>query len=280
MKKIPLFCITIILAAIASACTSTAYYQVCETKSNGKLSNNSGTVSFEDENCKISYNLWRDGGNAGFVFYNKTEKKIILDMRESYFLVNGISQSYFRNRVYTKTVGRAGAVANVNSTSAGVMASSPGKAVGVSTNNTLSSGLAASEEYSVSFAEEDKIQIPPHTSKVVQEYSIWTVPYRDCSIIRYPFRDERPTVDFSKETSPITFGNNLVYTLEGESQSRTITNSFYVSKISNLPTSAAIGYEYPEYCGQKSLDSYKVFKDESPDRFFIRYVKSTDVMKH
>jgi hypothetical protein len=33
----------------------------------------SNSLAYEDENCKVFYDFWKDGGNVGFLFQNKTE---------------------------------------------------------------------------------------------------------------------------------------------------------------------------------------------------------------
>jgi hypothetical protein len=48
---------------------------------------------YENVDCRISYQFWSDGGNAGFVFYNKTDK-IIGD-----FLIGGNLSGNVEDRV-------------------------------------------------------------------------------------------------------------------------------------------------------------------------------------
>ena len=46
---------------------------------------------------------WDILGNIGFQFFNKTDKNIYLNLEESFFILNGISYNYYRNRVFTNS---------------------------------------------------------------------------------------------------------------------------------------------------------------------------------
>lgn len=51
-------------------------------------------VMFEDERCKVSYNLWAEGGDIGFVMYNKTSDFITIEPDRLFFVLNGFSYAY------------------------------------------------------------------------------------------------------------------------------------------------------------------------------------------
>ena len=62
----------ILFSILITSCSVTNYYQVYKADSeNGIIKNNN--IVFEDQNCKVSYNLWSEGGNVGFEIYNKSE---------------------------------------------------------------------------------------------------------------------------------------------------------------------------------------------------------------
>jgi hypothetical protein len=90
------------LATLLTACGGVdTYYQVYKT-SNG-LQQKESVLTYEDENCIVTYNLWSDGGNVGFNFENKTDKDIYLDLDKCFFILNGEAYNYFRNRTLAKS---------------------------------------------------------------------------------------------------------------------------------------------------------------------------------
>ena len=80
---------TIGIVLIFSSCATTSFYQVYDVKPINESITKSDLLFFEDENCKITYNLWSNGGNIGFNFYNKTDSKIYVKLNESNFILNG-----------------------------------------------------------------------------------------------------------------------------------------------------------------------------------------------
>ena len=88
MKKNYYYAIVIMmLASMLSSC-SKEFYQVLTAESQSVETQQTDMV-YEDENCKITYNLWASHGNAGFIFYNKTDKNIIVNLQGSGFIFNG-----------------------------------------------------------------------------------------------------------------------------------------------------------------------------------------------
>ena len=96
-----LFCCNIVILTLVimlSSC-SKEFYQVLTAESKSVETQQTNMV-YEDENCKITYNLWAPHGNAGFIFYNKTDKNIIIDLKECFFVFNGYANDYYLNRSY------------------------------------------------------------------------------------------------------------------------------------------------------------------------------------
>src|SRR5690554_7809005 len=85
------------LTLLLSSCTTT-FYQVYKAKPIDNLTTSDSSLVYEDENCMVSYNLWDDGGNVGFKFYNKTDQDIFVNLEESFFIVNGVANDYYKDR--------------------------------------------------------------------------------------------------------------------------------------------------------------------------------------
>lgn len=270
-----------ILALIMTSCSSTSFYQVYKTTASDKINVKENSLVYEDQNCTISYNFWQNEGNIGFRFFNKTDKNIYLNLDESFFVFNGISNNYYKNRVFT------------NSESSGVVVSKGATASkSFSGNNFLnllqtnlisassSSSSMGSSGSSVSYNEEKVICIPPNTAKIISEYNINGYLFRDCDLLKYPTKKEVKSKNFSKSTSPIIFSNIITYQLAQSETQNKVQNEFYVSEITNLPESVMYASKTEEYCGKKNSIKTKYALKQSPDYFFIQYFKKQDGVKN
>jgi hypothetical protein len=264
-----------IIAILLSSCSTTSFYQVYKATPSDKMVTKDNLLTYEDENCKVSYNLWNEGGNIGFRFYNKTDKNIYLNLGESFFILNGTAYDYYKSRVFT------------NSTSSGATtsrAASASKAVNginyldlIQTNRiqaTSSVGFMTSSGYAISYNEEMVICIPSKTSKVIAEYNINETQYRDCDLIKYPTKKQIKSKFFTKAESPLVFSNRIAYTVDQSDKIIKFENEFHVTEISNYPESEMFEFKYDEFCGQRSMTKTKYFKFDSPDKFYIKYSTS------
>ena len=266
---------------LLSSCASNSFYQLYKAKPSGEIKTVDNFLYYEDENCRVSYNFWSEGGDVGFNFYNKTDDHIYLNLEESFFILNGVAFDYFQNRVFTNT-------RNSGSSKSGSV--SVGKSVTgfnfwdlLQTNNVQAGSSAStmtSSGYAVSYTEEKVIIIPAKSSKVIAEYSINEILFRDCDLFKYPSKKQINTLGFSKNDSPIVFSNRITYRLEGEINHAKFENEFYIAEITNIPESEFLVSKSEEFCGQKSQQTKKFFKETSPDKFYIKYTKGTDSWKH
>lgn len=280
MKR-TLFFLTPLLALVFTSCSSIYYYQVCKVTPDNKTAIGVNSLTYEDDNCKVSYNLWDDKGNVGFVFYNKTDKNIYLNKEESFYIFNGIAYQYFQSRTFTST-------RNIG-TSATKGASASTSMTGINyldllqTNRILATssvGAVSSTGYSVSYAEEKIICIPSKAAKLIFEYSITDEIIRDCDLYKYPTTKQIKTISFNEANSPIKFSNRIAYSIDKSAELMFFENQFFVSEVTNYPESDLIIMKYDEYCGQKSTSQTKYFKDVSADKFYIKYTKVVNGWKH
>ena len=99
MKTIKHLLIVAISLISLSSCGS-AYYQVYKVISADDIITKDQEMVFENADCVIYYDLWDDGGNMSFEFYNKTDHDILINLEHSFFILNGISHDYYKNRVF------------------------------------------------------------------------------------------------------------------------------------------------------------------------------------
>ena len=244
------------LLFIASA-TERNYYQVYKAvPENGKLKDNQ--ITYEDANCKVSYHLWKEGGDIGFNISNKSSTDLTVNIDKSFFVLNGVAHAYYQNRVITKTT-------NVSSN--------------VSYNyypywyynTTKSQGATSSSSLAVAHNERPTMIIPSLTSMNLSEFRIVDQFYSSCDLFSYPHAANVKALAFDRSTSPYVFYNIISYSIRDST--KTMENSFYVSQIKNIPESEMFDEIYPENCGKKSITPIRVVKESAPNQFYIEYVR-------
>ena len=269
MKKI----LVLLSYVFLTSCASASYYQLYKASPTDKsvLSSNSQIV-YEDENCKVFYNFWGEKGDFGFRIYNKTDKSILVDMSDSFFVINGISNNYYKERVYSYS--NSSGIFNSRATTSSKSVSGVNNFDLFQTNRisaTNSSQLMSSNEYTVSYAEEKIVTIPSKTSKIISEYKINDGVIRFCDLLLYPSKKEVTVKSFDKDSSPLVFTYLVTYYLDGSEKKYQIKNEFYISELSNLPESEMLESRHEENCGKKSMYMTKHFKKVSADKFYIKY---------
>lgn len=264
-----LFLFTISFLTIIS-CAPSAYYQVYKVDSVKDDVRKSAEVIYEDSNCIITYNFWSDGGDVGFDFYNKTAQSINIDLRNTHFILNGYANDYFKNRVFTKS--SSNAISTAKNSTQGVAITGVNQLNHVQTNQVIRSQevhTSSSTGYAVSFEEDSIIRIPAKSKKRVAEYSINKSLILNCDLDKHPSRRRIKTASYSSEDTPIRFKNIIKYNTP--TSSRTVINDFYISEITNYPSSLFYDYKYEELCNQRTSYQVRYYKLYHSDSFYIRY---------
>ncbi|MBL7839638.1 MAG: hypothetical protein JNJ75_05830 [Cyclobacteriaceae bacterium] len=265
--------ILLFLTAIFLSSCATPFYQVYKVAPLNAEFQKSDLIKFEDPYCVVSYNLWSQGGDIGFLFTNKTDENIFIELDQTFFVLNGIAHNYYLNRVYTTSETSAASFAQ----SSGFSRTSSDMVQ--SGNRTISRGVVKATGYSVSFAEEKVVCIPPHTSKRIAEYSISDNLYRNCDLFKYPTKKQITTATFTRSNSPVVFSNRITYR-PGTGEAMQMNNEFFVAEVTNLPEAEAVELTRAEFCDQKALSAREVVSGSAPDRFYIKYQKTVDYLKH
>jgi|26BtaG_2_1085354.scaffolds.fasta_scaffold04198_4 hypothetical protein len=263
-----------------TSCSST-FYQVYKTEAVGNLITTTNSLIYEDDNCRVSYNLWGEGGDAGFQFYNKTDQEITVNLEDSFFIINGIAHDYYQDRVFTTSTGAAASNSKSGSASTSVAGVNYLNLIqNNSSQVTSSAGIVTSSGYSTAYNETRTINIPAKTSKIISEYTINRTVFRDCDLLRYPSKNKIKTQSFSKANSPIVFSNRISYKVGITDEPIKFENEFYITEITNYPESEILESKSAEFCGQKSPSKSKYFKNVSADKFYIKYSKGTNKWRH
>jgi len=274
MKTSKNFYSVIILVAFAalffaSASVESKYYQsYVTTPENGSVFDNS--ITFEDENCKVFYDLWSEGGDVGFTIYNKTSNYIKVNIDKSFFVINGSAYSYYKNRVFSNSSN----LVNSRSYISNNYLNYSNPVVG-----TVSTSTVSTSGNSVSFSENAARIIPPKTSISISEYTIADEFYSSCDLLKFPSKKEIKSLTFEKNNSPYVFYNIISYSINDAE--KTLENRFYVSEVKNLPASEMFESVKKVKCGEKNGTMIQVFKESSPKGFYLIYSKNgKDETKH
>ncbi|MDG5800787.1 hypothetical protein QA597_10490 [Marinilabiliaceae bacterium ANBcel2] len=274
-------CVLLISMMLLSSCATTKFYQVYEASSVDNIVLENNGMVYEDENCLITYNLWGEGGNIGFRIYNKTDKLLLLDLSNSYFILNGKANDYFRNRSFSSSGTMQTSASSSRSAStaiSGINYLNFFQTNSLSAQNTL--GSASSRTNAINYQEQLFIRIPPGTYKQITEFSILNSLYRDCNLLLHPRRRDVQHITFSENNTPFTFSNRLTYFFEDQDDIFEIEHAFYVSGIRNLPAGVMIERRPEEFCGQTSTINSDYYTEIAPNRFFIQYNRRNTNLKH
>lgn len=278
--KAKFYLIIIVLSVLTLSSCRTTFYQVYRAVPSDRSMADKDALVYKDENCEVTYNLWSQGGNMGFGFFNKTKENIYLNLDECFFVRNDVANDYYLDREFTQTSN----VGSKSSRKKGASVALTGlNFLGLIQSNQaaeVSESLITSSGSSISVKEKKIITIPPGTLKFISEYNINESLYRDCDLLKYPRRKQVKTLYFMKEESPFVFSNRITYRVGESAEPVQFENQFYVSEITNYPEKEVVDYESDEFCGEKSEEKYNFFKIKSPDRFYIMYLKSQNGMKH
>lgn len=280
MRKIKSIILLITLALLFTSCKTT-YFQVYKTTPTNNLIKTNNQLVYEDVNCVVTYNLWDDGGDMGFLFHNKSDKEIYLHLDESFFVLNGVAHDYYHDRIFTNSSSSEASSSKTTTASTsitGINYFNVLQTKSINANNSV--GLVSTSGYSTAYREKNVINIPPQASKIISEYNINSALFRDCDLFKYPTKSQIKTKSFGKADSPIVFSNRLAYSVGKDGELMRFENEFYVTEITNYPEEEILESKRREYCGQKSSVISKYFKNDGPDKFYIRYIKGQDNWKH
>lgn len=270
--KFKVLVIATLLTLIFSSCSTTVYYQLYKVTTITK-SKQQGELVYEDDNCKVTYDFWSETGTSGFVFYNKTNENININLADSYFILNDFAYDYFKNRVFTTSDGHSLSIDN----KATVPMRFNGVFGSLSGFQSVQKGAMHSSGSSISIAENKVVCVPSKTSKVISEFSINKSLVKDCNLLKYPSKKQISPVNYTKENSPVVFSNRISYNV-GSGNAIKFQNEFYISEISNHPSSEFFSLKRSKECGENKTVNTSNYM--SADKFYISYSKGVDVSKY
>lgn len=217
----------VLCASMLVSCEATYnYVQICTVKSIDNATTAQNTeegLLYENEDCIVKYNLWSNGGDAGFVFYNKTNRVIHIDLGQTFLVKNGVAYDYYTPQTST----------NASSSSVGVATSAMGSFwdTAIFGNITTISTASYSTTINTVVTQQSIFSIPPKSSRVVSGYAISKGLLLDCDLNKYPANSAKLT--FEADNSPLTFANYITYSVGEEQENKVIENKFYIAEVAN-----------------------------------------------
>lgn len=266
MRKTYLVClVTACFALLLQSCgTYYDYIQMLSAKpinQSSPISQVNGGLLYEDDNCAVFYKFWSDGGDAGFEFYNKTDKIIYLDLSKTFFIKNGVAYDYYQDQTVTETESSNTSISHTKGYSLSATRSYSASISQYYAGNFgikpftqydpmgSTATLGASKSYSamlfgastatsmighstsISTSNTPILAIPPKSSKFIENFSIISNEIVSCDLKYYP--EEFDKITYTELTTPMTFGNYITFKIGEDSQLQSIENEFYICEIAN-----------------------------------------------
>ena len=282
-QKVLLACVALLIAS----CNVKTYYQVVDVKSTN-LQKESNNYVYNDEVCKIVYNFWKEGGDAGFSVENLSEEVLYLDLSNTFYIENGVAYDYYKARNYgvgkssqiatSKSVGKSTGISALATVygiwRGGSLNGYPGSISAQAssvTSSQVSSSIFEGSSSNLAYAEKPIVAIPPHASKSFSEYKIMEDVIQDCSVNLMVGKNKPEGMTLTESESPISFRNYITYKKGENGDTKIITNDFYIAGFTNYPSSDIV--KTNKYgCKQTITKSY--CEKYAPDCFYVKYDKS------
>lgn len=81
-------------------------------------------IVYENEDCKVMYNLWSENGLVKFAIFNKTNSDIFVDMTQSIFSLNKQANEYYKSRTWYKNISSSQTTSTANTMGSGLWGNS------------------------------------------------------------------------------------------------------------------------------------------------------------
>jgi len=238
-----------LLCLLHSSC-STYYYQVFETRSEDSL--DAKTLVFENEDLRLQYDFWSKGGQLYYTVYNKGNNPIHLDLSKCTFIQNGLAREWYTDGETTHTLMRDESFINT-----GVL-----KKSGSSRSITTRSAKF--------------VYIPPKSTVVLSQFTFMESGYSTCEFnCKTKKKGLASSLNFSKETTPLSFRNYLVYsTSENASNTKRLDHSFYIETVRILTRKEYFGPSSPVLsCNEKGVETTTLIFErpyKRPGSFYLK----------
>lgn len=266
-----------VAAALLCSCSPSMFYQLYKVDSDG-LEQKNNQLTFENEHCVISYDLWSEKGDMSFVLYNKTDKDMYIMMPQSFFIQNGMAYDYYTNAVSTsRQVSQVDRSATLGSAFAET--SIMGGLWGAGKSATI--GHSLTTENSTTTKEMAVVCIPPKAKKYFKGFNLVEAAHKDCDdyMLNYP-KKVSDAITFGKDDSPWKFRNRIAYTFDQEAKNyKYIENELWVSYLQNYTYTAMQEQIKETPCELNYQVTRTILLNQAPNAFYNIYTKTPGATK-
>ena len=88
MKKI----LSLAFGTMLFASCSKTFIQIVDV--NGSIPVENNKFVYSDNAVRITYSMWDNGGDSGFIIENVSDKTVYVDLTNSFFILNGAAHDY------------------------------------------------------------------------------------------------------------------------------------------------------------------------------------------
>lgn len=263
-KRIVRLLLLAMVGVMTTSCNST-YYQVYEMGSNSLVQKENSMV-FENEDVKVLYNLWSNDGRVAFVIENNTPNDIFVDMSQSFLIVNGMANDYYRDREFTTTSLTAVGV-DFGRTLWTRQYDVPTRTIATHSSTTHTSTSSVTER------EKPVICIPAKSYKSFGSYTLAPTLQIKCSKNVDMPNSHSIVATYVETTSPLKANNRIAYSYDKDCHNlKFIDNDFYVVSVKNYSNNAAVEkVKTKENCYDKQTTTSYQFKIGGPNKFYKTY---------
>ena len=266
-KSSIIFCFVIFISSCA-----TQYIQLFTTASESAVLKDDYFV-FENDTVKITYQFWGDRGILSFELFNKLDKPIYIDWKNSSYIFNDVKMNYWADEQLTTSIAVYG-----NFLYTGPL---------IKPNPLIDYGVEVSSSVSV---KPERVTFIPPKSKIYKS-SFYLVPYLKYSVdsvhakSSLVSRRDKPKKktkifeeNFELNNSPIVFRNFIAIMFSESSKDfddqtknyKYIDNQFYVSYV----IQEDIRHFWGKVTGTNSSGNFNYEKPEKkPTKFYLEFWK-------
>ena len=264
------------LAALSFvSCADRNYYQVYDIQSSD-VTMKDGVYAYDNADCRITYNMWSEGGNVSFMVQNKTDKNLYIVMPKSFFILNGVANDYYSETSYSRAVTNSTQLSAARQVSVGGFLSNGFAWYPAHIARVYGASVGSSLTESITTRESPLVCVPPMSSKLIFGFNISDHIYKDCDNYKfnYPSRVS-PSITYSENNTPVKFRNRIAYSFDEESKDiKYIDHTFWMTSLQNYSNKAAMEKMKYEECETNKNLKVKNFTMSSPNRFYNTYVKN------
>jgi len=228
MKSKIFFSTSLLIVIILSSC-SKSYVQVFDTATTNTQVKDDCFI-YETDSLKITYSFWASKGVMSFAVYNKLDKPLYIDWKNSSFICNDNKFNYWIDEMKTNSTSYYGGY------SYNGPLLRPGSTISETIQNSSSSSIKP----------EKVVNIPPKSNCYgAQQFYLLPIQYyplnSDCKkdvVLRNDNLKTKTTVssqEFSISNTPLRFRNYLAFSYtENTQQYFFIDNEFYLTHVKSM----------------------------------------------